>query len=116
MIAVHFTEVEDFLDELDRHAEDELVLIHRRTVRATPSIRMLPTGLKRVSVVSSFVSVLGRSLDELVHVDAYAGDLWGHTERDAEVEERRDAMMAAIAASCERHGLYLRHGFYEARA
>lgn len=115
MIGVHFHALEEFLAELDLHAEADNVGIHRGTVRATPVYRQLQAGIRRCSVLSSFVSTWRGSQPELVHVEAVAGDLWGHDEKDAEVEERRDAMMAAIAAACERHTLELRAGFYEGR-
>lgn len=121
MIGVHFRALDEFLDELELHAQPSLEhgapKIHRGIVRATPVYRYrnLQAGIRRCSVLASFVSVQGRSLTELVHVDAFAGDLWGHAEKDAEVDERRDALMASIAAACDRLDLELRPGFYEAR-
>lgn len=39
MVGVHFTEVEQFLDELDKHADDPKVVVERSIVRATPTYR-----------------------------------------------------------------------------
>lgn len=113
MVGVHFTEIEDFLDELDRHAEDLHVQIERNIVRATPTYRAGAAGIKTVSVMASFVSTRELSLPELIHVNAPAGHLWGHDEQDERTNERRDAMMEAIRGACQRLVLDLRAGWFE---
>lgn len=112
MIAVHFHDLDEFLTELDKHAEDAEVVIERAIVRATPSYRSGVTGLTSVFVLASFVSTRMHSVDELVHLNARCGDLWGHDDRDAEVRERRDTLIEAIRSACEWHGLDLRSGMH----
>lgn len=113
MIGVHFDVLDEFLEELERQVDDPVVGVHRETVRATPVYRA-GFGGRRVSVIASFVSDHPFSKPELVHAGQWAGDLTGDEDRDAEVGDRRDAMMATVAAACERHGLTLAAGFYEA--
>lgn len=112
IVGVHFTEASEFLDELDKHAANGLV--ERGIVRATPCYQRNAVGLNQISVVASFVSTRPDALPELVHVTAVCGELWGHDEKDAQVRERRDAIMASITSACERHELELRAGWYEA--
>lgn len=112
MIGVHFTEVEEFLDELDRHADEEGIVIERAIVRATPTYR-LAVGVRHVGILASFISSRQHSLPELVRVEAQVGSHWGNQDADAAVNERRDALMDAIRAVCDRHGLEMRAGWYE---
>lgn len=114
MVGVHFTEVDQFLDELDKHAENPSVLINRSVVRATPVYRTDMTGVRTVTILASFVSTRELSATELIHVVAYVGQLWGQEQSDEQTTERRDALMDAIGNACERHGLELRQGWYEA--
>lgn len=114
LVGVHFDVLDEFLEELERQVDDPIVSVHRETVRATPVYRTGQAGIRRVTVLASFVSEHPFAAPEIVRAGQFAGDLWGHEDRDAEVEERRDALMAMIAAACERHGLTLAAGFYEA--
>lgn len=116
MIAgVHFHEVDEFLTELERDADDESVLIERAIVRRTTFRRSAVLGgPTAVSVVASYLSTRRGCLPALVHVDAHAGYLGYGDEPDEKTTERRDGMRDAIAAACERLGLELRGGVYEA--
>lgn len=114
IVGVHFTELEEFLEELEQHAEDETVAIERGIVRVTPIYRTAPLGAYRTCFVrAAFLSTRIGSLPEEVHVDAYCGQLWGHEESDEKTCNKRSAMLEALDAVLERLGLEKRAGYYE---
>lgn len=116
MIAVHFDDVDEFLAELERTIEHEHSRVDRAIVRRTRRYRASQLGVRYVHVISSFVAVAGWppvADAHLVHVTAFAGELWNHEERDQQTHDRATALMEAIDQACERLELEPRGGFYE---
>jgi hypothetical protein len=110
VIAVQFHEVDEFLDELDRSAEDPDVAIERSIIRVTTLLRTPPLGGRTVWVAAAFVSSKPPWEQELVHVQTYAGALTGFEENDDRTTDRRDALLQAIRDAAARHGLEIRPG------
>jgi hypothetical protein len=114
IVGVHFSELEQFLEELELHAENDEVAIERGVVRVTPIYRPLAGGVAKLCHVrAAFISTRLGSLPEEIHVEALCGQLWGHEEGDAKTCDKRAAMLEALAAAIERLGLEQRGGYYE---
>lgn len=118
-VAVQFSVVDEFLEELERDADaagDRVVV--RRIVRCGVEHQSYIGG-RRLFVRASYVSdqaVIGiRRNAQLVELTEFAGAQWGGGE-DERATERVEAIEAAIRQACDRLELDLRNGAHRAVA
>jgi hypothetical protein len=109
-VIVRFTDVGEYVDELDR----DPFAVARRVVRLTKKARATELGITAVSVVST-AKVLSEAAGtrdyDLVRFERYVGDLWGHT-RDDEVQQRASELVAELEVKLVERGFKIAAGEY----
>ena len=116
MIVVRFSDVPEFLEELEAEGRER---VDGGIVRVTKIGSLVPlTNLTAVSVEAGFtvpranlaVNLIPRT--QLTLFTKRVGDLWNHEEADAEVGARADVLVREIEVGVNRLGLDVRAGSY----
>lgn len=108
---VRFTEIDEYVAELERDAGG----VANQRVRLTMTVTPTQLGLQRLEVIAGakvLSAVPGHEDFDLVEFRRYCGDLWGQVAADEQVRAKAAGIVDELRARLDELGFVVAGGIY----